>query len=330
MNNSFRKIVIIGAGSIGTALGNTLSVKKKLDICLLSIETDVVESINNQHINKKYFPNFRLHSALKATGENSILQSADVVFLAIPSVVTVDYVLKIKSFLNPEAVIVNLAKGFGNNHQTIAENLQQELQNPVCALKGPTFALELINKIPSAFTIASTDEKLFPMFDDLFDDTPVYLDYSTDVRGVEMLSILKNIYAIVVGIVDAHFNSPNLRFLVLTKAFNEMRKMLLQFGGKEKTLFRYCGYGDFGLTALNDLSRNRTLGLLIGKGFFNENISDKVVLEGKIATNIFINEIARANPAVNNFHLIKELYKVFNESYDISSFVNNILKTTEA
>jgi Glycerol-3-phosphate dehydrogenase len=330
MNNSFRKIVIIGAGSIGTALGNTLSVKKKLDICLLSIEADVVDSINNQHINKKYFPNFRLHTALKATVENSILQSADVVFLAIPSVVTVDYVLKIKSFLNPEAVIVNLAKGFGNNHQTIAENLQQELQNPVCALKGPTFALELINKIPSAFTIASTNEKFFPMFDDLFDDTPVYLDYSTDVRGVEMLSILKNIYAIVVGIVDAHFNSPNLRFLVLTKAFNEMRKMLLQFGGKEKTLFCYCGYGDFGLTALNDLSRNRTLGLLIGKGFFNENISDKVVLEGKIATNIFINEIARANPAVNNFHLIKELYKVFNESYDISSFVNNILITTEA
>ena len=91
-------------------------------------------------------------------------------------------------------------------------------------------------------------------------------------------------------------------------------------------MFKYCGYGDFGLTALNDLSRNRTLGLLIGKGFFVDDISDKVVLEGKIAVNVFCNEISGSNSLNGKFPIISELYKLFNQEYDISKFVSNIIE----
>ena len=88
----------------------------------------------------------------------------------------------------------------------------------------------------------------------------------------------------------------------------------------------YCGYGDFSLTALNDLSRNRTLGLLIGKGFFTRDISDKVILEGKIAVNVFTEEISRSS-GMEDYPIIGELYKVFNNGYDISAFVSRILAT---
>ncbi|MFH1936041.1 MAG: NAD(P)H-dependent glycerol-3-phosphate dehydrogenase, partial [Bacteroidota bacterium] len=155
-------------------------------------------------------------------------------------------------------------------------------------------------------------------------------DFSPDITGVEILSILKNIYAIVLGIVDAQFNSPNLRFLILTKAFREMRRILLHFGGAEETMFNYCGYGDFTLTALNDLSRNRTLGLLIGKGFFTEHVSHELVLEGKTAVNIFYEELSQKLPVDQQFPIIAELYKIFNNSYDISSFVNSILSLKES
>ena len=141
-----------------------------------------------------------------------------------------------------------------------------------------------------------------------------------------MLSILKNIYAIVVGVVDAQFESPNLKFLVFTKAFKEMRSLLLLFGGSKKTLFNYCGIGDFALTALNDLSRNRTLGLLIGKGFFTDYISEKVVLEGRIATNIFYEELVNLKVDPLEYPILNELYQVFNADYDISEFVGNLLK----
>ena len=96
-----------------------------------------------------------------------------------------------------------------------------------------------------------------------------------------MLSVLKNIYALVTGIIDAKYNSPNTRFMILTKAFSEIRILLRLLVGTEDTLFLACGFGDFCLTSLNDLSRNRTLGLLIGKGFFSADYkSNTVILEG--------------------------------------------------
>ena len=94
-------------------------------------------------------------------------------------------------------------------------------------------------------------------------------------------SVIKNIYALVLGVVDAKYNSPNTRFMILTKAFSEARVILRSLGGDEDTLFLACGFGDLCLTSLNDLSRNRTLGLFIGKGFFNiDNDQHVVVLEG--------------------------------------------------
>lgn len=320
-------IVIIGAGSIGTALGNTLAKKKECEVTLLSIEPEVVESINNSRFNEKYFPNIKLSKFLKATADSAVLSQSDIVFLAIPSVVTVDYTLSLGKNLPEQTILLNMAKGFSRDNTTISESLSAKLPNPVCSFKGPTFARELILKLPTAFTVGSPFHEHKLLFKKLFKETPIHIDFTTDVKGVELLSILKNIYAIAMGIVDAHFNSPNLRFLFLTKAFNEMKDIVLKFGGKEETLFNYCGYGDFGLTALNDLSRNRTLGLLIGKGFFTDDISDKVVLEGKVAVSVFCEQISKTNSLECNFPIIGELYKLFNQDYKISEFVNNVLNS---
>jgi glycerol-3-phosphate dehydrogenase (NAD(P)+) len=325
---NIRNITIIGGGTIGTALGNTLAKKQENEILILSIEKDVIDSINETRYNAKYFPGIRLSRYLRATGDESVLANSDAIFLAIPSNVTVEYVMKVKDFLNPDAILLNLAKGFSRDQKTISESLEAKLINPVCSFKGPTFARELINNLPTAFTLGSKDNSHFALFKRVFDDTPVHIDFTTDVRGVEYLSILKNIYAIATGIVDAHFNSPNLRFLFLTKAFNEMKDILMHYGGKDDTMFKYCGYGDFSLTALNDLSRNRTLGLLIGKGFFTNDISDKVVLEGKNAVAVFCEEISKSNQTSCNYSIIGELYKVFNEDYDISKFVNRVINNS--
>jgi len=325
MTKEISNLVIVGAGSIGTAIGNVLARKDAYEVILLSIEEDVVETINNKRRNTKYFPNIKLSKHLKATTDNSVLKGADVVFLAIPSNAIVGYIEKVSGILNPEAILLNMAKGFGPDRKIITTSLKNVTNNPICAFKGPTFARELINRIPTAFTIGSKEESHYELFLKLFEDTNIYIDFTKDVKGVEILSLLKNIYAIATGIVDAHYSSPNFRFLFLTKAFNEMREILLQYGGKEETMFKYCGFGDFCLTALNDLSRNRTLGLLIGKGFFVEDISDKVTLEGKIAVNVFCNEISKGKKISCDFPIISELYKLFNEEYDVSKFVNRVI-----
>jgi glycerol-3-phosphate dehydrogenase (NAD(P)+) len=324
LTNNNPNIFFTGAGAIGTALGNALA-KAGKQVNLYTIEKHVAEAINSQHVNPDYFPNASLHENLVATTEISDLQQADIILLAIPSIIAVDFILQNKKHIPEHAILINLAKGFGCGKLTITACLEKMVTNPVCTLKGPTFAREIINASPTAMTFASKDDRLFSAVKVIFEDTPIYLDFTNDVEGVEYLSILKNIYAIILGIVDAHFNSPNLRFLVLTKAFDEMRKIMLGAGGKEQSMFRYCGYGDFSLTALNDLSRNRTLGLLIGKGFFSKDISDKVVLEGKMAVSTFCNEIL-GREGIEDYPMIFELNKIFDNNYDISDFVGNILR----
>ncbi len=322
---NMQNIVLLGAGSIGTALGNSLAVRSDLNVTLLSIEKDVVESIASLHINKKYFPNIRLDQALHATSDQDILRDAGLVFIALPSVAVVEYIQSIAKVLPENAILVNLAKGFGCKEQIISKCLEEYLPNPVCALKGPSFAREIINNSPTAFTLASNDIEICKLLEPIFDDTNIFVDTTTDLLGVEIISILKNIYAILIGIVDAHFNSPNLRFMIFTRAFNEMRNILLHFGGQQETMFHYCGIGDFGLTALNDLSRNRTLGLLIGKGFFNEGIPNKVVLEGRIAMSIILNKLIESNMPETGYHMMHQLDKVFAGDTDIPKFMNKMI-----
>ncbi len=187
MDLPIKNIVVIGAGSIGTALGNTLARKHEYDVTLLSIEKDVVDSINESRINFKYFPNFKLSKVLKASTDERILTDADIVFLALPSNATVDYVLKVKDMLNPKAILLNLAKGFSKDQHTITESLSKNLPNPVCSFKGPTFARELINKLPTAFTLGSENPEHLMLFKKIFADTPVHIDFTTDVNGIEIL-----------------------------------------------------------------------------------------------------------------------------------------------
>jgi glycerol-3-phosphate dehydrogenase (NAD(P)+) len=324
------RIVFIGAGAIGTSLGNILAAREDHTVTLHTVENRVLQDISGTHINSRYFPTIRLHPKLRATGDNGVFKDADVLFLAIPSAVMMDYLHSIQEHIPGDTLLVNLAKGFGCDQKPIPQCIRDKFPNPVSTLKGPSFARDIINRIPTAFTIGSENPACTAAIRDVFRGTTIHLDETTDVTGVEILSILKNIYAIAIGIADAQFDSPNLRFMLLGKAFREMRRVLIASGGNEETLFRYCGYGDFTLTSLNDLSRNRTLGLLIGKGFFTENVSHGLVLEGITAVNIFYEKLSGETDISREFPIIGELWKIFNTRYDIPDFVKNILDIEEA
>ena len=323
-----RKIVFIGSGAIATAIGDVLAAKNKDEIYLLSIEDEVIEMINTMHVNTSYFPKCKLNENLKATSDKNVLLEANVIFLAIPSTAVVGYLQENKEYINPTALIVNLAKGFGSGDQIIPDSIKSFIFNPFMTLKGPSFAREIINRQDTGLTAATNDETLYKIITDVFDGTPIRTDFTYDVTGVEYASILKNIYAIVIGIVDANFDSANLRSIFITMALNEMRQLMTIFGGEEATMYNYCGFGDFSLTSLNDMSRNRTLGLLIGKGFFNSCMSDSVVLEGRIAVDIFYKKLVDNQIDTNNFPLMSELYHVLNErSYPTRNFIKRILKS---
>lgn len=276
------KILIIGGGAFGTAMGNQLSVNTDNDVTLLLRDSDKINEINKFHTNTKYFPNKILSPLLKATSSLDYVKKVDVIFVALPTKIILSEVVKIKNFLKPETLLINLSKGIFKGGVTVVEALRDTLcHNNVITMKGASFAIEMMDKSPTLFTLGFDTKDQYNKVNTIIKRTNIFIDYTTDIRGVELLSALKNIYAILLGNVDAQYNTANVRFMILTKSFSEIKIILKAFGGREETLLLSAGFGDFGLTALNDLSRNRTLGLLIGKGFYNSNFeNNSIVLEG--------------------------------------------------
>jgi glycerol-3-phosphate cytidylyltransferase len=274
------KIAVIGAGQFGTAVSNCLLSNKENEVKLFSSNKNKVKDINNNNKNSLVYPNFTLNSSLTAELNLTKIGEYKIIFLAIPSFEISEFIVNNKKYISDDTLIINLAKGLISEDKTIVEYISDEL--PFCdisTMKGPTFAIELLNKANSIFTFGYSSTKSYKKICTITANTGIYLDFSNDVVGVEYLSVLKNIYAILIGYIDAKYNSSNTRFLVLTKSFREIKILLKELGGDTETVDLACGFGDLGLTALNDLSRNRTLGLMMGKGFVIPD-SNNIVLEG--------------------------------------------------
>ena len=282
-------ILVLGAGTFGTAIANELSVNTANNVLLFSRNQSKVDEINTCNTNKSCFPNKHLTKFLSATSNKNEIKNADVIFIALPSSVIIENLCSLKPYFKKDVLLVNLSKGLFANGVTIVESIQEKLDiTNIVSLKGPSFAVEVMEHADTLLTLGYTTNVQYQMIRSMIQDTSLHIDCTTDIRGVELLSVLKNIYALVLGVVDAKYNSPNTRFMILTKAFSEIRVLLRSLGGNEDTLFLACGFGDFCLTSLNDLSRNRTLGLLIGKGFFSADYkSNSVILEGLNAIEMF-------------------------------------------
>jgi glycerol-3-phosphate dehydrogenase (NAD(P)+) len=316
------KTAILGAGTFGTALA--ISTNPELDVWIYTIETDVVDDINNNRRNSKYFPNKKMPKHIKGTTNFNDIADAELVFVAIPSSAIVDLFSKHK--FNVGTILVNGAKGFAHDDVLISTFISSKLPNcKVCSMKGPSFASEMIFEIPTAFTLACESRESYDKIRPALRDDLIVTEFYTDIHSVEYLSIIKNVYAIVMGIADAYYNSPNVRFLVFTKVLNEIRTLMRHFKVDPEALFNYCGIGDLSLTALNDLSRNRTLGLLIGKGFFDTSISNNVTLEGVRALDNILSHIPENEH--ENYPIMKQMQRLLYNRTSVKSFIHRVIFT---
>jgi glycerol-3-phosphate cytidylyltransferase len=325
-------IVIIGAGAFGTAIGKVLCENKENEVTLLTNSIKQCEEINKSSTNKLYYRGVRLPDKMNCTVYKDILKKADIIFIALPSSIIPSYIKSIKYLLLDSALVVNLSKGLFSKGKTVIDVIREEVENEVVTLKGGTFAIEVMNAQASMMTLGYRRQEDAELITKIFKGTNIYFDYSTDILGVEYLSVVKNIYAILLGIIDAQFNSINTRFMVFTKSFQEISLILKTLNARSETLHLNCGIGDFALTSLNDLSRNRTLGLLIGKNFYQKGNGDNsVILEGRNAIN-YVSELLPYN-IFKELTLLNELKTFFlNDgqsefNLDFNLLMNNKPKT---
>ena len=304
-------ILVLGAGTFGTAIANELSVNTTNNVVLFSRNQLKVDEINSSNTNKSCFPNKPLTKFLSATSDKNEIKNADIIFIALPSSVIIENLNVLKSYFKEDVLLVNLSKGLFADGVTIVESIQTSIGfDNIVTLKGPSFAIEVMEHADTLLTLGYTTNTQYQIMSSIIKDTSLHLDCTTDIRGVEVLSVLKNIYALVLGVVDAKYNSPNTRFMILTKAFSETKVLLKSLGGADDTLFLACGFGDLCMTSLNDLSRNRTLGLLIGKGFFSADYkSNSVILEGLNAIEMFHDLIEE--DVLKELPLFNKLYNFF-------------------
>ena len=322
-------IIVFGAGAFGTAIAKALSMNKENNVQLFSKNESKVNEINTLNTNKSCFPGKHLPSSICATSNENVFSDADIVFIAYPSSLIIKKIESVFHKFKENVLIVNLSKGLLNGGVTVVDAVKQnfEFEN-IVTLKGPSFAVELMDHASTLLTLGYKTQNQFDIVNKVIKKTVLHIDFTNDIRGVEILSSLKNIYAIFLGIVDAKYNSSNTRFMMLTKAFSEVRLILKELGGCESTLFLSCGFGDLCLTSLNDLSRNRTLGLLIGKEFYNEDYkSNSVILEGlnsiKMIYNLVNNNIICKLPILAKLHdyfsgKTKEIDVTFNDFSNIT------------
>ncbi len=315
------RIVVAGGGVFGTSVAERLTWNRNNDVTIHTIEEDVYRDITDNHQNTKYFPTKFLSPSLKASMDDSVFSDADVIMLVLPSKVIVPFSKRIKTTSNP--LIVNLAKGMSDEGAFITEDIPFERK---ASMKGPSFAIETMNGFPTSFTFGGRKDDYEYFKENILPHTGFTLDWTEDTRSVELCSILKNMYAIAIGLVSGKYGSPNVDFLVYTKAVREMRELLRLYSCSEETIFCYCGLGDLGLTALNDLSRNRTFGMLIGKGFlFNEEKNAATVIEGKRTISIvwkFINERGLGK----DFPIVRSLYSLLYENGKINDYYLSVLR----
>jgi glycerol-3-phosphate dehydrogenase (NAD(P)+) len=265
------QIGVIGAGSWGTTLANLLA-GKGFAVALWAYEADLVSSIAARKENDLYLPGISLSE--KITPTSSLEEAAgnkDLLFMVTPSHVLRQTAQKIAVHLPARTMLVSASKGIENRTLlTMSAVIRDELGlrdgQRLAVLSGPTFALEVSRKIPSAVTLASENQPLAREVQQIL-STPFFRVYTNaDVAGVELGGALKNVIAIAAGISDGLRFGYNTRAALITRGLAEISRLALKMGADRLTLSGLSGLGDLILTCTGELSRNRTVGIRLGRG----------------------------------------------------------------
>jgi glycerol-3-phosphate dehydrogenase (NAD(P)+) len=262
------RCAVVGAGAWGTALADLL-VGNGHDVKLWAFEPDVVESVNKKHENSRFLAGYKLAPGLEAMSDvEETVDDAELVTFATPSHVLRVIARNALKAVSGAAPLVVATKGIEKSTLCLmTEVVEQEAPSAtVVALSGPSFATEVISRQPTAVVVASEDEGAAEMTQRIF-SSPYFRAYThTDVIGVELGGALKNVMAVATGIADGLGLGFNARAALVTRGLAEMTRLGVALGAEQSTFAGLAGLGDLVLTCTGTLSRNRTVGVELGKG----------------------------------------------------------------
>jgi glycerol-3-phosphate dehydrogenase (NAD(P)+) len=293
------RIAILGTGSWGTALAVHLGAAGH-DVRLWGRHEGLVEELRARRANAVYLPDVVLPAPVRPTAAlDEALAGARFVVLAVPSHGLRAIVRRAAALVPPDAIVVSAAKGLEEGTlRRMSEVVAEELPQPsrVVVLSGPSFAAEVARGLPTAVLAASTDAEAAAAVQHEFRGPAFRLYRSEDVVGVEVGGATKNIIAIAAGVVEALGLGHNALAALITRGLAEMSRLACALGGRRDTLAGLSGLGDLVLTCTGPYSRNRHVGIELGRGRPLEEVlaGMKMVAEGVRTTHAALALGARA------------------------------------
>jgi glycerol-3-phosphate dehydrogenase (NAD(P)+) len=323
-------IGVVGAGSWGTSLADVLA-KKGYRVELWAYETELVEYMKLHHENKKYLPGIDLSQNLAFTSSLKNGVSHEVVLLVPPSQRMRSVLEEAAPYFNRSATIVSASKGIENSTLELMSGVISEVLGidhssaKTAFISGPTFAREIAEEIPSAAVVASENEDVASIVQDMF-STDYFRIYSNqDVIGTEVGGALKNIIALAAGVCDGLKYGNNTRAALITRGLAEMKRVGITLGARAETFAGLAGMGDLVLTCTGELSRNRSVGIALGEG---KNLVDilsgmHMVAEGVETTRSAYHLAAKLKIDVP---IINQMYAVLYEDKDPRTAVVELMR----
>jgi len=279
-------VAVLGAGSWGTALA-ALIARHGHPTTLWGRDAAVVDDIEAGRGNTRYLPGIALPVALRASTQlDAALSAADLVLVVVPSHAFAETLALLAPLRPPRAGVAWATKGFEPGSGRFLHEVAGGLLGgdvPLAVVTGPSFAKEVAAGLPTALTVHSDDEAFAQAVADVLHG-PAFRAYTgDDMLGAELGGAMKNVLAVATGVADGMGLGLNARAGLITRGLNEMLRLNIAIGGRPETLMGLAGLGDLVLTCTGDLSRNRRLGLALGRG---QSLDDAVREIGQVVESV--------------------------------------------
>ena len=268
MTRPASRIAILGAGAWGTALALSLARRGGHQLTLWAHAPEHAEALAATRENARYLPGFHLPPEIVVTADlHTAIRDAEIILCTTPSQSLRAVMQQIAPALTPRQILLSAAKGVEEKTSLrMSEILAQICANPIGVLGGPSFAQEVAAGMPTAITIAAQDSTLGKQLQHAFSSDSLRVYRNDDVIGTELGGALKNVIALAAGVVTGLELGHNAAAALITRGLVEITRLTVASGGRAETIAGLAGIGDLVLTCTGGLSRNRAVGIELGRG----------------------------------------------------------------
>ncbi|MDY7101218.1 MAG: NAD(P)H-dependent glycerol-3-phosphate dehydrogenase [Actinomycetota bacterium] len=288
------RVAVIGAGSWGTTVASLAA--KNAPTTLWARRSDVAEEVAKEHTNNRYLPGFTLTESLHATDSlDEAVAQCDVVVMGVPVQGFRSTLEEVAVHVRPWVPVISLSKGLERGTRMRMSEVVNEVLpgHPAGILTGPNLAREIVAGHAAAAVVAMSEPHIAESLQRIFASDLFRIYTNRDVVGCEVAGALKNVIAIASGIADGLGTGDNTRAAVITRGLAELTRLGIAMGGRPETFAGLAGMGDLVATCISPLSRNRTVGEMLGKGrSIDEIIAEMHMVAEGVETTRVVMELA--------------------------------------